>query len=868
MKKLLLFLIVLFTVFIDATAQERPVTGQVKSDQGEPVPFAVVAVKNGKRQVIADANGRYVIHASPADDLVVSSIGFTPKTITASTSDALDIVLERNIVDLGNVTVGSRSLRRTATETAAPVDIIPVSKVMNQLGQVDVNQILQFIAPSFNSNKQSGADGADHVDPATLRGLGPDQTLVLVNGKRRHQSSLVNLYGTRGRGNTGTDLNAIPAAAIERIEILRDGASAQYGSDAIAGVVNIILKSSTNQLTANVMTGTYITGYGNSLNSEKGKVINNTTDGGQLNANINYGWKVNQTGFFNITGDFLGKQKTHRPNYTPLYPDNYRTEFGDMSLTNSSLYYNSVLPLKGNTSLYSFAGLNLRSGDAFAWTRDPESDRNVKAIYPNGFNPHIQSKIVDGSFSVGLRTKLGEWNADFNSTSGTNRFHYYVDKSLNASLEAASPTHFDAGGFQLSQYVLSANFTRAFNTVANGFNLAFGTEYRNEQYKIFAGEEASYKTYGPVLFVSASGDSSYRPGGSQGFPGFQPKDETKKGRSNIGVYADAELDVTRSFLVTGAIRLENYNDFGFTHNYKLSTRVKLFNNIAWRSSASTGFRAPSLPQINFSSTYTNVVAGDVIDQVIAPNTSVIATRAGIPALKQERSINLSTGFTARTRNFTFTIDGYYVNIKDRVVLTGAFASDDDKIGTILQDLNIGGAQFFTNAVDTRTHGIDVIATYFHSLGKGRLNTTIAGNFNKMKIEDVKTTELLKGKEDIYFGKREQSFLLASAPPRKVNLSLEYELNRLNVLLRFNYFSSLDLVNWNDEIDHYGNKVTTDLSVGYKITKAVNLTVGGSNIFDVYPRHHDPGLTEAGGMWDAVQMGFGGAFYFARLGIRL
>lgn len=867
MKKLLLIVVIVISSYFEATSQDRSISGQVKNEQGEPVPFAVILDKNNKRQVVADANGLFAIKASPEDMLLVTSVGYGESNVKVSGSE-IKIVMQKAIIDLGNVVVGSRSLRRTATETAAPVDLIPVSRVMNQIGQVDVNQILQFVAPSFNSNKQSGSDGADHVDPATLRGLGPDQTLVLINGKRRHQSSLVNLYGTRGRGNTGTDLNTIPAAAIERIEILRDGASAQYGSDAIAGVINIVLKSSTNQLTANVMAGTNYTGYGSSLNSPKGKVLDRTTDGGQQNANVNYGWKIKKSGYFNLTGDLLVKQKTHRPNYTPQYPDNYRTEFGDMSLTNGSVYFNSVVPLKENTSIYSFGGLNLRSGDAFAWTRDPESERNVKTIYPYGFNPHIQSRITDGSFSFGVRSKLGEWNADFNSTFGTNRFHYYVDKTLNASLEGLSPTHFDAGGFQLSQYVVSANFTREYNTVANGLNLAFGSEFRNEQYKIFAGEETSYKTYGPVIFAINGTDTTYRPGGSQGFPGFQPKDETKKGRSNIGAYADAELDVTKSFLITGAVRIENYSDFGFTHNYKVSAKLKLSRAISWRASASTGFRAPSLPQINFSSTYTNVVAGKVIDQVIAPNYSQLAKEVGIPELKQERSVNVSSGFTARTKNLTFTIDGYYVSIKDRVVLTGAFTNDDDKIGSILQSLNVGAAQFFTNAVDTRTHGLDVIATYNLFLGKGRLTTTLAGNFNKMKIENVKTTALLKGKEEIYFGPREQAFLLASAPPRKINLSFNYNINRLDALLRFNYFSAINLINWNDEIDRYNAKTTTDISVGYRITNALSLTVGGANIFDVYPNHHDPGLTESGGMWDALQMGFSGAFYFARLGLKL
>lgn len=877
MRRVLITILSSVFFIYSATAQQTTITGQVRSDIGEPVPYAVVTVKNTKRSVSTDANGNYSIKASIGEILTITSVGYKP-TETNVSGNITNILMEKSIMDLGNVMVGSRSVRRSSTETAAPVDIIPISRVMNQLGQVDINQILQFVAPSFNSNKQTGADGADHVDPATLRGLGPDQTLVLINGKRRYQSSLVNLYGTRGRGNTGTDLNTIPAASIERIEILRDGASAQYGSDAIAGVINIVMKSTVKQLTANVMAGQYMTGYGSSLNSPDGKILPKTNDGKQVNANVNYGFPVANGGFVNVTGDIYAKEKTRRPNnITAKYPDEYRKGFGDLSATNGSLYFNSAFPGKGKTTLYSFGGFNLRKGDAYAYTRDAGEGRNVTAIYPNGFNPHIKSTITDGSLSLGVRTSLGQWKADFNGTFGTNRFHYNVDSSLNASLEAASPTKFDAGGFQLSQYVASANFTRSFSNIGSGFNLAFGAEFRSELYKIFAGEEKSYKTYGPVIFsIDSNGtggvDTSYRPGGAQGFPGFRPSDVTNNSRTNVGGYIDAELDITKEFLLTGAIRVENYSDFGFTHNYKLSTRYKITPKIMWRASASTGFRAPSLPQINFSSTFTDVVAGNIIDKVIASNTSNIARQVGIPSLKQERSVNLSTGFTAKPKNLTITVDGYYVKIKDRIVLTGTFYDDDDKIGNILKSLNVSGAQFFTNAVNTHTIGLDVIATYGHKLGNGRINVTIAGNFNKMKIDAVNTTPLLKGKESTYFGTRDSAFLVASAPAHKINLSLDYEVNKWNFLLRFNKFAGVKLINYHEEpelyVDNYAGKMTTDISIGYKISKSVQLTVGGTNILDVYPTRQDQGWTEAAGMWDAVQMGFGGAFYFARVGFKL
>jgi iron complex outermembrane receptor protein len=869
MKHCLITLMLLaFSLTLYAQEDMLTITGKVTDLVGIPMSGVSIQVKGTNRSTVTGSNGSYTIRAKRGE-ILLFSVEPAPIEKVVRSENVINVSLTETINDLGNLTiVGSRRYGRSATGTISPVDVIPIAKIMNQVAQADINQLLQYAAPSFNANKQSGADGADHIDPATLRGLGPDQTLVLINGKRRHQSSLVNLYGTRGRGNTGTDLNAIPVAAIERIEILRDGASAQYGSDAIAGVINIVLKKETNQLTANAMYGTYITGYGESVKSSADKLLSNTTDGGTFNLNMNYGLGLKNNGFINLTADYLRKNKTQRPNFLSLYPDSYRNRFGDMSMDNLSLWMNSEMPCHRNSTFYSFGGYSYRNGDAFAWTRDPGSERNVTAIYPNGFDPHIQSKIHDRSISFGMRTKSRAWNADLNTTIGNNRFHFFVDKSLNASLEAASPTHFDAGGFGLTQYVLSAGFSRLFPHVNEGLNLAFGAEARNERYNIFAGEASSWKTYGPVIFSINGTDTTYRPGGSQGFPGFQPKDASKNSRSNIGAYADAEWDISKVLLLAGAIRIEDYSDFGFTSNYKLATRIKLDNHISLRSSFSTGFRAPSLPQVNFSSTFTDVVAGTVVDKVIAPNNSTLAKLAGIPELKEESSVNFSLGFTAKSGGFSLTADGYLVTVDDRIVLTGAFDDQDNKIGTILQSMNIGAAQFFTNAVDTRTKGLDVIAAYTHRIAKGNFTVTLAGNINDMEIRGITTTTLLAGKEDIYFGKREQAFLLASAPKHKFSLGTEYSMNKWNFFARLNRFSGVQLVNWNDDADVYKNKLTADLSAGYKLSKGFSITIGGSNIFDIYPTHHDPGLTETGGMWDAVQMGFGGAFWFVRAGLKL
>lgn len=876
MKKLLLLASSLFLLITNVFAQQT-VSGRVTDDKGTALEGISVKLKGTTTGTTTDKNGDYTIKVSGSNPvLIFSGVGFNDKEIDAYS--AVNVSMEPSSITLTGVEmVGTRSLKRSSTETPVPVDIIPISKVVNQLGLVEINSILHYVAPSFNANRQSGADGADHIDPATLRGLGPDQTLVLINGKRRHQISLVNLYGSRGRGNTGTDLNSIPAAAIERIEILRDGASAQYGSDAIAGVVNIILKSSVNELTATATAGTQMTGYGGNLDYDGQKVLENQTDGFQYNANVNYGFKLEDKGFLNVTGDIIGKNKTFRPNYEPIFPDNYRQKFGDGSYENYRIFFNNKINIGGVTDFYSFGGYNRRNGSAYAFTRDAGSERNVVAIYPDGFDPIITSEITDKSISFGIRTKFCGWNSDFNGTAGSNRFHYGVENTLNASLEENSPTEFDAGGFQLNQNTLSANFTKEISGVGAGLNLAFGSEYRYEQYQIFAGETGSWKQYvdadghPPVFSINGPGDTTFRPGGSQGFPGFQPKDIVKANRKNFAAYADAELDITKSILIAGAVRIENYSDFGWTDNYKLATKLKLNNNLSFRGSWSTGFRAPSLPQIHFSSTFTNVVAGQIFDQVIAPNTSELAKEAGIPELKEETSNNLSIGFVAKiAKKLTLTVDAYKIKVKDRIVLTGLFDINDDKIGLILQSMNVGAAQFFTNAVDTRTNGFDIIATYSSNPGRGKLNTTLAANFNNMEILAVHTTPLLAGKEEIYFGVREKYFLLASAPDHKINLSFDYTINRFNAFVRLTRFSGVKLIDFNfDETmpDIYKSRHTLDLTLGYKINDNFDVAIGGANVLDSYPSIQDPGLTETGGMWDAVQMGHGGAFFFAKLAYR-
>lgn len=857
MKQLITLVLALFAT---TTWAQFAVSGIVTDENGEVLIGVTVIEKGTLTGAVTDEDGVYLINCSKNANLVFSYLGYaTKEVIVADDQTTLNVSLSDGTQSLSGVEVlGTRSYNRSSTETPVPVDIIPISQVIGKTGQLDMNQLLQFAAPSFNATRQSGSDGSDHVDPASLRGLGPDQTLVLINGQRQHQSALVNLYGTRGRGNTGTDLNAIPTSAIERIEILRDGAAAQYGSDAIAGVINIVLKSNTDEFTGNIVSG-----------------VTHKGDGKNFQANANYGFKIGERGFINVTADYLSRGKTNRAADTTKYgADNvYRLEYGDASQENFGVVANSKFALTDEVDFYSFVTMNHRSTDAFAWTRFADSERNIPAIYPNGFSPHIQSTITDRTFSAGVRGKIAGFSTDFNNTFGSNKFHYYVDGSLNTSLGVKSPTRFDAGGFQQIQNTTSLKFSRYFDTVLKGFNLAFGSEYRVENYKLFAGEEASYRNYGVrdtvINGLVTPWDFLGVPGGSQGFPGFSPSNEVDAYRTNIGLYVDGEIDLAKGLTAAAAGRFERYSDFGNTLNGKFAMRYEAIKGFALRGSVSTGFRAPSLAQLYFNSLYTNVIGGQITDIYLAQNSSVVTRTLGIGALKQEKALNASLGFTAKPfTGFSLTIDGYMVNIKDRVVLTGTFTPDSTTSwGRDLLALNVGGAQFFTNAVDTKTMGLDVIVGYNRTFGDHHFGVNFAGNFNKMTIGGIKVSDRLAGYEDVYFGNREKLFLLASAPPMKLNLTFDYSIKNFSMMLRFVRFGKIELENYAGVVEKWRPKTTTDLTLSYKLTKNVSLSLGATNLLNTLPDENDPANSESGGAYEAVQMGSNGAFYFGRLGFK-
>jgi iron complex outermembrane receptor protein len=748
------------------------------------------------------------------------------------------------------ISVASRSADRSLTETPVPVDVLAVDQLADESGQLDLGQLLQYAAPSFNSNRMSGSDGSDHVDAATLRGLGPDQVLVLINGKRRHTSSLIYLFGTRGRGNVGTDLNTIPVAAIERIEILRDGAAAQYGSDAIAGVINIILKHDRG-LDVTVSAGGYTAGDG-----ETGSVA------------LNYGLPVAGDGVLNLTGEFLTREKTDRST-----ADEPRS-IGDAEADNATLFFNLDVPQGDGAAFYGHGGYSQRDGLAGAWYRggigsDDIPSRNSAAMYPDGFVPDIGTDIRDFSGTFGYRTPVGNWALDVATTYGANKMEYEISNTLNASIatlqNGLSPTVFDAGGFEFTQSTTNLDLTRYYDGVLSGVGVATGVEYRRETYEIFAGEAGSYAD-----FDGPGGGNA----GSQGFPGFQPVDEVDASRHSVAGYVDVELQATEKLLVTVAVRGEDYSDFGSTVNGKLSFGYKL-GTLNLRGSASTGFRAPSLHQRYFSSTFTDFIAGEAADVQLAPNDSELARLVGIPSLEEETSFNTSLGFTwVPNDDFDLTLDAYQIDIDDRIVLTGGFTTDDPDIGHIIAGLNLAEARFFTNAIDTRTRGVDATVTHRRGAAGGTLNLSLAFNYNETDVRRVNTAPGLAGKEDIYFNARERLFVEGSAPEIKGVLGGDFRRGAWSLGARFNYFGDVEVGIWSQLDDptlpgqRYAPRTTLDLSFGYDFTPAIGITIGGANVLDEQPTEQDPNETENGALWDNVQMGFNGAFYFARVTYRL
>ncbi|RYE36898.1 MAG: TonB-dependent receptor [Sphingobacteriaceae bacterium] len=854
---------------------------------GTTLPGVSILVPGTSTGTASGANGEYFLKLSKGTYQVkVSFIGYETITTTVVVGAATvtkDFSLKVSGSALNEVVVtGSRSaIPRTNIETPVPVDVIS-AKEMRSFAQTDVTQILNYVAPSFSSNRQTVTDGTDHIDPASLRGLGPDQVLVLVNGKRRHSSALVNINGSVGRGSVGTDLNAIPVAAIDHIEVLRDGASAQYGSDAIGGVINIVLKKNTP---LNISTL-----YGQSNSHALGRTFN---DGKTFELDASKGFDLNGKGFVNLAGQYQDRGATNRTGTDTrplLYNGNsggvisrmtgetdaaFATRYatvkanddakaaaagfdrndmvvGNSAMKNYGFFGNGQYAISNHADIYLATGFNYKTGLSSGNYRIPGAATQIDlGYYPNGFLPHITTDIYDISISGGVKGKFGEWNYDLSNTFGRNSLRFGVTNSLNASLPlGTSPRSFYAGTQAFNQNTSNLDVSRKykFDGILTSLNTAYGAELRIEDFQIKAGDELSYSFGQPSAGIAGRyiTPTTAASAGAQVFPGFQPSNVTNSTRNSAAVYADLEAEFGPRVLVEAAGRYEHFSDFGSNFSYKLTSRVKLVDDISIRGALATGFRAPSLAQFYFNNVSTQFTNGVPLQVLTVNNQSDVVRQFGVGGLKPETSMSYSLGLAGKVlKTFTFTIDAYQIDIKDRIVLSSQFSRSNAAVAAILDPVDplkqIGAVQFFTNAIGTTTRGLDVVLSDRIGLGAtSSVTLAAAANFNKTQVTSVQTSDVIGSSAaltTILFNRQERARFEGAIPKSKINLSATFNVNRFNASLRtvrfgetFAYYTTVDAIR--DQV--FTAKWVTDATVGYKLIKQLDLSVGVNNLFDIYP----------------------------------
>ncbi len=850
------------------------VSGTVTDAAGKPLGGATVLVIKSGRDVTTAANGGYSLTLAAGDYLLLAAAsGHRTQeksvSVAADGSQTVDFSLPSSLSAFGDelVVLGSRAAR-TATETPVPVDVLS-SEDLENIGLSETSRMIQFLAPSFNFSTSAISDGTDIVRPSTLRGLGPDQTLVLVNGKRRHTSALVHVNGSIGRGTAGVDLNAIPPSAIERIEILRDGAAAQYGSDAIAGVINVILKQGTDTTRIDLTAGQHYEG-----------------DGETLQVGVNHGWEIGDAGFFNVTAEVRNRGFTNRAGLDPrqIYaslpdgsPDpreagynrlNHR--YGDAESENLHLFFNGEIP-SGDGGFYFFGGVSERDGESAGFNRLPGQSRTNIFLHPDGHLPLINTTVDDTSVAIGYRGSIGDsWSYDAGVVNGENKFNFFISNSANTSLGADSPTSADAGTLKFDQTTFNLDL---FGTIGKSF-VAAGFEYREDGYQIVAGEPVSYEDGGvPNQFGGVS------PAGIQVFPGFQPVNEVNASRDSMALYGDVEIPVSDKFLVGLAARFEDFSDFGNTVDGKLTGRFEVNDSFALRGSVSTGFRAPSLHQSNLANISTQFVdVGGVLTPVEVGtfrNPSPLTTVLGVPTLTEETSTSLSFGFTARPKdNLSITADIYSIDIDDRIVLSGRFSTGIPQVAPLLDSIGVGAGQFFVNALDTETEGLDLVIAYSTPAGEGKVDLTGAFNWTSTDILDIKTPPLLAGLGETLFNEIERVYIQEAQPHQHYNLSARYSKGDFSGIVRANYFgkvASTESASDPARKQVFAGKWLTDFDLSWKFGGSYKLHLGANNIFDTYPDENIPSNSFNGIFVyprRTAPFGFNGGYYYTRISIEL
>lgn len=877
-KSPFLVILISFTSFMNAEALTGKVTG---SETGEPLVGANVTVEGSDKGDATDVNGNFKISGLQKGNYTVSAsfIGYELKksnVIVGSDNVNLNFSLNSSSVDVASVSVvGSRFKPRTQITSAVPVDNLSVRE-LKSTGHLSIESMMTYKLPSYNSQQQTISDATAHFDPADLRGLGPSRTLVLVNGKRKNASALVYINDTPGKGEVGVDMKSIPVAAIERVEVLRDGASAQYGSDAIAGVINIVLKDDVDYTTVNFRSG-----------------ITTEGDGFNQGFDASTGIRVGSNGFLNLSASFHDQEETNRagePGSDLLFIDlsgltddtGFITDNPDLgmhigmpNMITNDVSFNFGYNLDDRNKFYSFGSLTTRKSLSYALYRAPYWIPDENNIFHDegetykGFQPTFESDVIDNNFTAGVTGDKSGWNYDFSASFGSNAVDYKVDNSQNLDMGAESPTTFNPGGYEFSHSVTNFDLSKSLGMIT----LGLGSEFRFENFVALAGEEASY--FGA---------------GAQSFPGIQPQNAVDVNRQNFGFYVDLGVDVTDDLYVGMAARSEEYSDFGNSFTWKGAGRFKAMNDrLSLRASMSTGFRAPSLHQIYMSNIQTLISGGTVSNQGTFNNHSPVIRSLGVDKLKEENATNTTFGVAFKPIDgLDLSLDVYNVAVDDRIVYSSAIASGDttSAVGAILNDYNVTSIKFFTNAVSSTTSGIDFVASYSGlELGPGSLNLSIGFNTNSTELDDkITTPDPISSSGADIFDRKEQSRLVSARPANKMILSLNYSMGALNIGLNNTQFGE---VTWkhvdngingapvgpddstlptNDE-DYdqtFSAKLVTDLNLNYQLNDNLSLNLAVNNLLNKYPDVIDTKgdmITDLGGRfkypWEVNQFGFMG-----------
>jgi iron complex outermembrane receptor protein len=812
------------------------------------------------------------------------------------------------------VITGTRVANRSALDTAVPVDVVPASALQN-LGVTELNQALSVSLPSFNFPRPGLADGTDTVRPATLRGLGPDQTLVLINGKRRHSAALVNVNGTVGRGSSAVDLNTIPNTAVRAIEVLRDGASAQYGSDAIAGVINLRLREDSSGGELGVSYGwrdsTYKTLTGAPPSnpaatwSAPSELRRKRSDGETLTVSGWKGFSLGDSGFITVAAEYKDQERTERGGwdartqyarlangaYDPreITFNRFSQWYGEPEMKQTTLFVNAGYDINDNAEFYAWASYQDRSALSAGFQRlanDP-SGRNIPSIYPDGFLPKIAPDVTDYAATFGTRWTLGSWDMDASLGYGLNDMEFTIVDTLNRSLGPTSKTVFDAGGYDYDQLVFNFSGVRGIEVsgLASPLNVALGVEARRESYSITAGEPDSYRNGGVRLPLGSPGCTSPTaadtaaggcptPSGAQVFPGFRPANVVDESRNALGAYIDLEANLTEKLLASAALRVEDYSDFGSNVSGKLSGRYDFVDGFALRGSYSTGFRAPALQQQYFATTSTNFINGVPFDITTFPATDPVAAALGAKPLDSEDATNLSVGAVFQFDRASLTIDAYRIELDNRIVLSENLTSPAVRNFLTAQGfIGIGGGRFFINGVDTVTKGVDVVFNYpVVTDSAGRFDITATANFNETTVTKVPATSQLSALNPapILFDRGNLLTFEEGTPKDKYALSMNWSLGNWGLTARATRYGEVlspqnaPTVSAPDFL--MTPKTLVDLEGRFAFGDHMKFAVGADNVFDKYPDPLPPGLNSTGAtsFSNLAPFGRSGRFVYGRV----